>query len=119
MGSALALFGAVARRMTWRGYGSGRSPTPGFRNLASFIPGRTNALPSLTQGGSPVRELRSLGSERGVSGNRYPYRDPRPRAGWSATVRSTQGGLRISCPWNREQSKLRYLDSVGIIHIFW
>ena len=37
----------------------------------------TNALPSLTQGGSPVRELRTLGSVRGVSGNRYPYRDPR------------------------------------------
>jgi hypothetical protein len=37
-----------------------------------------NALPSLTQGGSPVRELRTLGSVRGVSGNRYPYRDPRP-----------------------------------------
>ena len=25
-----------------------------------------------------MRELRTLGSVRGVSGNRYPYRDPRP-----------------------------------------
>ena len=32
-------------------------------------------LPSLTQGRSPVRELRSLGSVRGVPGNRYPYRE--------------------------------------------
>jgi hypothetical protein len=27
-----------------------------------------------------VRELRSLGSVRGVSGNRYPYRDPGSKA---------------------------------------
>ena len=27
-----------------------------------------------------MRELRSLGSVRGVSGNRYSYRDPRPQA---------------------------------------
>ena len=33
-------------------------------------------LPSLTRGGSPVRESRPPGSVRGVSGNRYPYRDP-------------------------------------------
>ena len=38
------------------------------------------ALPSLTQGRSPVRELRSLGSVWGVSGNRYSYRDSGPEA---------------------------------------
>ena len=27
-----------------------------------------------------MRELRTLGSVRGVSGNWYPYRDPRPKA---------------------------------------
>ena len=46
----------------------------------SFIRGPTSALPSLTPGGSPVRELRTLGSVRGASGNRCPYRDPRPKA---------------------------------------
>ena len=62
--------------MTWERI-SDRSLTPGYRNLASFILGPTNALPSLTQGGSPVRESRTLGSVRGVPGNRHPYRDPR------------------------------------------
>ena len=38
-------------------------------------------LPSLTQGRSPVRELRSLGSVRGVPGNRYPYRKVRRETG--------------------------------------
>ena len=33
------------------------------------------ALPSFTQGGSPVRELRSLGSVRGVLRKEHPYRD--------------------------------------------
>ena len=32
-------------------------------------------LPANTQGGSPVRELRSPGSVRGVLGNWYSYRD--------------------------------------------
>lgn len=31
------------------------------------------------KGGSPVRELRSPGSVRGVSGDRYPYRDSNAR----------------------------------------
>jgi len=32
------------------------------------------ALPLLTRGGSPVRELRTPGSVRGVPGNGHPYR---------------------------------------------
>jgi hypothetical protein len=36
---------------------------------------RHTALPSLTRGGSPVRELRTPGSVRGVLGNGHPYRD--------------------------------------------
>jgi len=36
------------------------------------------ALPLLTRGGSPVRELRTPGSVRGVPGNGYPYRDQLP-----------------------------------------
>src|ERR1700687_3881465 len=42
---------------------------------ASFIRGRTLALPSLTRGGSPVRESRTPGSVRGVCSNVHPYRD--------------------------------------------
>jgi RNA-directed DNA polymerase len=38
-------------------------------------PGPINALPSCTQGGSRVRELRLLGSVRGVRREAYPYRD--------------------------------------------
>jgi hypothetical protein len=41
----------------------------------SFIPGRVNASPSDTQGGSPVRESRPPGSVRGVLSNGHPYRD--------------------------------------------
>ena len=33
-----------------------------------------------------MRELRSLGSVRGVSGNRYSYRDPRPVAALAGTA---------------------------------
>jgi hypothetical protein len=33
------------------------------------------ALPSFTQGGSPVRESRTPGFVRGVPGNGHPYRD--------------------------------------------
>ena len=52
----------------------------GWRQLicpfrASFIPGPTNALPSNTPGGSPVRESRPPGSVRGAPGNGCPYRD--------------------------------------------
>src|ERR1700704_2256831 len=41
----------------------------------SFIPGRANASPSNTQGGSPVREIRPPGSVRGVLSNGHSYRD--------------------------------------------
>jgi hypothetical protein len=41
----------------------------------SFIPGRANASPSNTQGGSPVREIRPPGSVRGVFSNWHSYRD--------------------------------------------
>src|ERR1700732_4315753 len=41
----------------------------------SFIPGRANASPSNTQGGSPVRESRPPGSVRGAPSNGCPYRD--------------------------------------------
>src|ERR1700680_172052 len=42
---------------------------------ASFVRGRIGALPSITQGGSPVRESRSPGSVRGVFSNGHSYRD--------------------------------------------
>jgi hypothetical protein len=45
----------------------------------SFIPGRVNASPSDTQGGSPVRESRPPGSVRGVPSNGHPYRDRNQR----------------------------------------
>ena len=45
---------------------------------ASFVRGRIGALPSITQGGSPVRESRSPGSVRGVFSNGHSYRDNRP-----------------------------------------
>ena len=41
----------------------------------SFIPGRVNASPSNTKGGSPVRESRPPGSVRGVPSNGHSYRD--------------------------------------------
>ena len=58
----------------------GQSRTRRTPSRSSVSPGLERVrqaanLPSLTQGRSPVRELRSLGSVRGVSGNRYPYRD--------------------------------------------
>src|SRR5713226_100972 len=54
----------------------GRSPTPGSPDPASFIPGPTNALPLLTQGGSRMRASRTYGSVRGALSNERPYRDP-------------------------------------------
>src|ERR1700687_2055417 len=48
----------------------------GFRNLESFIRGLTSALPSNTRGRSPVPELGTPGSERGVLSNEHSYRDP-------------------------------------------
>jgi hypothetical protein len=41
----------------------------------SFIPGDMIALPSNTQGGSPVRELRPPGFVRGALSNEFPPRD--------------------------------------------
>jgi hypothetical protein len=68
-------FGAVARRTSSRGSVSKSSPTIGFRSRRSFIPGRTRALPSDTQGGSRMRETRSYGSVRGAASNNRPYRE--------------------------------------------
>src|ERR1700730_16807383 len=51
----------------------------------SFIPGRANASPSNTQGGSPVRESRPPGSVRGAPSNGCPYRDS--VVGWNAMLR--------------------------------
>ncbi len=51
---------------------------PGFRPLESFIRGLTSALPSNTRGRSPVPELGTPGSVRGVLSNGHPYRNPRP-----------------------------------------
>jgi hypothetical protein len=48
---------------------------PGSPNLAFFIHGRTSALPSSTQGRSPVPELGTPGSVRGVFSNGHSYRD--------------------------------------------
>src|ERR1700724_850610 len=48
-----------------------------YLHPVSFIPGRANASPSNTQGGSPVRESRPPGSVRGAPSNGCPYRDVR------------------------------------------
>ena len=40
----------------------------------SFIHGQRSGVPSNTQGGSPVRKLRTLGSVRGAPSNGCPYR---------------------------------------------
>lgn len=48
---------------------------PGSPNLAFFIHGLTGALPSSTQGRSPVPKLGTPGSVRGVFSNGHPYRD--------------------------------------------
>src|SRR4051812_44660873 len=67
--------GVAARRTPRRGRGSQRSPLTGFPSRASFIPGRSSALPSRTQGGSRVPESGPLGSVRGALSNGRPYRD--------------------------------------------
>jgi hypothetical protein len=51
------------------------SPRSSYLQFVSFILGRANASPSNTQGGSPVRESRPLGSVRGVLSNGHSYRD--------------------------------------------
>jgi hypothetical protein len=48
---------------------------PGSRALASFIRGLTSDLPSNTRGRSPVPELGTPGSVRGVFSNEHSYRD--------------------------------------------
>src|ERR1700712_2976793 len=53
---------------------------PGFRSLESFIRGLISASPSNTRGRSPVPELGTPGSVRGVLSNGHPYRNPRPVA---------------------------------------
>jgi hypothetical protein len=63
--------------------GLGLLPT-GCPHPASFIRGRTSALPSNTQGRSRMPELGTYGSERGVPGNGHPYRDYRSHS--AATV---------------------------------
>src|ERR1700736_2241254 len=52
-----------------------------YLHPVSFIPGRANASPSNTQGGSPVRESRPLGSVRGVLSNGHSYRDSHVESG--------------------------------------
>ena len=49
-------------------------------NRTSFIPGPTSVSPSLTRGGSRMRESRPCGSVRGALSNERPYRDPKFRA---------------------------------------
>ena len=70
-----ALNVAAARRTAPPGLGSLLLRPSSCPLRASFIRGRTRALPSLTQGGSPVRKSRPPGSVRGVSGNGHPCRD--------------------------------------------
>jgi hypothetical protein len=51
---------------------------PGFHPLESFIRGLIGASPSNTQGRSPMSELGTPGSVRGVLSHGHPYRNPRP-----------------------------------------
>src|SRR5512144_2901685 len=73
-------FGGAVKRTRSRGLASHVSPNIGCRPRASFIRGRIDASPSITRGGSPVRESRTPGSVRGVFSNGHPYRDNRPEA---------------------------------------
>ncbi|WP_445344278.1 reverse transcriptase domain-containing protein, partial [Caballeronia calidae] len=77
--SGCARCGDAAKRTERRRSGWRTSPIHGSRVLAYFTRGRTRDLPSDTRGRSPVPELGSLGSVRGVSGNGHSYRDS-PRA---------------------------------------
>src|SRR4051794_22670437 len=67
----------VQGRAHGRAHGRGwrRWPMPGSPDRTSFTPGRVNASPSDTQGGSRVPESGSLGSVRGALSNGHPYRD--------------------------------------------
>src|ERR1700730_6595728 len=61
----------------------------------SFIPGRANASPSNTQGGSPVRESRPPGSVRGAPSNGCPYRDRTERPQLVTSVTRIKSTLRV------------------------
>ena len=52
-----------------------------------------------------MRELRTLGSMRGASGNRYPYRDPRSKAALDHT--RVDGVRRASAIWRRDLLRKR------------
>ncbi|MEO6825125.1 MAG: hypothetical protein ABI167_10470, partial [Nitrosospira sp.] len=60
-----------------------------------FIRGLESASPPTTQGGSPVRELRTPGSVRGALSNECPYRDTRAYKGdnryWELVSRILSG----------------------------
>ncbi len=74
-GSGCARSGGAASGTARPGNGALVSPIAGSRNRASFTPGRINAWPSNTRGGSPVPESGTPGSVRGARGNSCPYRD--------------------------------------------
>jgi RNA-directed DNA polymerase len=68
------------QRTTWNrmvGIADRWLPLPG-----SSIRGPNAASPPNTQGGSPVRESRPPGSERGALGNQRPYRNLNKGMGW-------------------------------------
>src|ERR1700719_952411 len=58
---------------TW--VGSPSSRTTGFHNRGPFTRGPTSGSPSLTRGGSRMRESCTYGSVRGAHGNMRPYCD--------------------------------------------
>src|SRR3974390_94222 len=66
---------AAVKGTDLHGNGLLNSPRNSYLQFVSSILGRANASPSNTQGGSPVRESRPLGSVRGVLRNGHPYRD--------------------------------------------
>jgi len=56
-----------------------------FLGFSYGFHGMTGGSPSNTQGGSPVRESRTLGSVRGALSNGRPYRDRAPQRSTSAS----------------------------------
>ena len=73
------------------GNGSSRSPMTFSQEPRSFIPGRSSASPSDTQGRSRMPESGTYGSVRGVAGNSRPYRECRPIAtAWPAPTRGAR-----------------------------
>src|SRR3974377_648671 len=65
---------AAVKGTALHGNGLLNSPRSSYLQFVSSILGRANASPSNTQGGSPVRESRPLGSVRGVLRNGHPSR---------------------------------------------